>query len=175
MRFRFGTFRSEVAASLRLWSGNIAGTCEACPFPTSFRVARRTFRAFSGKTPSAPASPCLASGRLTRSARRHGDTESGFEICLRTASSTIRLREGRVPSRPNAPTGRTRRAMYPRRPRRVASERIRPAVPCVAGRDALRRVRSHGLPSSHLCRSVSGESVSVEICGKKHPAPPPAG
>ena len=45
----------------------------------------------------------LASGRLTRSARRHGDTESGFEICLRTASSTIRpFREGRAPARPGA-------------------------------------------------------------------------
>ena len=30
---------------------------------------------------------CTASGRLTRSARRHGDTEIGFEAGLRTASS----------------------------------------------------------------------------------------
>ena len=131
----------------------------------TFRVfsdGLRPFRAFSGKTPSAPASPYLASGRLTRSAWRHGDTESVFEVGLRMASSTIRpLQEGRVPARPNAPTGMARHAKYPRRPRRVASEQIRPAVPCAAGRDALRRVRSHGLPSSHLCDPCRAKPVSV--------------
>ena len=37
----------------------------------------------------------LASGRLTRSGRRHGDTESGFEVGLRAVSPTWSpLREG---------------------------------------------------------------------------------
>ena len=48
-----------------------------------------------------------ASGRSTRSARRHGDTERGFEIGVRTVSSSSR-------------SLMARRAMYPRRPRRVA-------------------------------------------------------
>ena len=36
----------------------------------------------------------LASGRLTRSRRRHGGTESGFEVGLRAASSTFCLPRG---------------------------------------------------------------------------------
>ena len=91
----------------------------------TFRVfsdGLRPFRVFSGKTPFAPASPCPASGRLTRSARRHGDTERGFEAGLRPASSTIRpLREGRAPSRPpwNADASHAQiwqRPMWLRRP-----------------------------------------------------------
>ena len=35
---------------------------------------------------------CVASGRSTRSARRHGDTEIGFEAGVRAASS---IEEGR--------------------------------------------------------------------------------
>ena len=35
----------------------------------------------------------VASGRSTRSARRHGDTEIGFEVGLRAASSTGEGRE----------------------------------------------------------------------------------
>ena len=54
----------------------------------------------------------VASGRLTRSARSHGDTEIGFEVGLRAASSTgegremiglsyrSSTREGRAPARP---------------------------------------------------------------------------
>ena len=36
----------------------------------------------------------VASGRLTRSRRRHGGTESGFEVGLRAASSTFCLPRG---------------------------------------------------------------------------------
>ena len=36
---------------------------------------------------------CMASGRLTRSARRHGDMEIGFEAGLRAASA---IKEGRA-------------------------------------------------------------------------------
>ena len=48
---------------------------------------------------------------------------------------TAPRREDRAPARPNGPNATARHAMYPRRPRRVASDRARP------GRDALRRVR----------------------------------
>ena len=43
--------------------------------------------------------PTPASGRLTRSTRRHEDTESGFEVGLRIDSSSIRpLGKGRAPT-----------------------------------------------------------------------------
>ena len=45
---------------------------------------------------------CPASGRLTRSARRYGDTESGFEVGLRTASPTIRPLRGGTTVGPGA-------------------------------------------------------------------------
>ena len=60
--------------------------------------------AFDRSVCSVVKTPYPASGRLTRSARRHGDTESDFEVGLHTAPSTIRpLREGRAPSRPFTP------------------------------------------------------------------------
>ena len=48
----------------------------------------------SGPACEVPAPPSargvrLAFGRLTRSGRRHGDTESGFEVGLRMVSSTL--------------------------------------------------------------------------------------
>ena len=104
--FRFGTFRREVAASLRLWSENMVGACEV-PFP-GLLPCRPKGGSVCSVVEMYPASPCPASlaqpsGRLTRSTWRHGDTESGFEVGLRTASSTIRpLREGRAPARPGA-------------------------------------------------------------------------
>ncbi len=45
---------------------------------------------------------CPATGRLTRSARRYGDTESGFEVGLRTASPTIRPLRGGTTVGPGA-------------------------------------------------------------------------
>ena len=45
---------------------------------------------------------CPASGRLTRSARRYGDTESGFEVGLHTASPTIRPLRGGTTVGPGA-------------------------------------------------------------------------
>ena len=45
---------------------------------------------------------CPASGRLTRSAWRYGDTESGFEVGLRTASPTIRPLRGGTTVGPGA-------------------------------------------------------------------------
>ena len=45
---------------------------------------------------------CPASGRLTRSARRYGDTESGSEVGLRTASPTIRPLRGGTTVGPGA-------------------------------------------------------------------------
>ena len=45
---------------------------------------------------------CPASGRLTRSAWRYGDTESGSEVGLRTASPTIRPLRGGTTVGPGA-------------------------------------------------------------------------
>ena len=52
----------------------------------SLSYISNTFRVFSGK--GSPLLTYPASGRLTRSARRHEDTESDFEVGLRTASSS---------------------------------------------------------------------------------------
>ena len=41
-------------------------------------------------TPPSARGVLLASGRLTRSTRRHGGTESGFEVGLRAVSFTLR-------------------------------------------------------------------------------------
>ncbi len=77
-----------------------------------------------------------ASGRSTRSARRHGDTESGFEVGSRPVSPAIRpLRE--VPVWPTlSPTSGPGAQCT-----RAAPGAWRPSgfgpVPCVAGRDAL--------------------------------------
>ena len=81
-----------------------------------------------------------ASGRLTRSVRRHGGTKSGCEVGLRAI----------------CPRSRHRflmywilwmawRAKYPRRPRRVASERGRVAIHCDRASGRLTRsARRHG-------------------------------
>ena len=56
----------------------MAEVYEAHPFLTSFRVARRTFRAFSGKTPSAPRlRPVNAEQEEVR--RHGGECGEGYE------------------------------------------------------------------------------------------------
>ena len=97
--------------------------------------------------------PYPASGRLTRSARRHGDTERGFEVGLRPASSS----SPSTPGGGNAPTATARRAMYPRRPRRVASERTHPR---------------RGTPSSILSTSVPPYLLLLRV-NRPEANPPP--
>ena len=71
----------------------LVGPARNVPAPPSARGVR-TGLIHAKREGRAPARPCTgASGRLTRSARRHEDTESGFEVGVCAVSSTTSSRE----------------------------------------------------------------------------------
>ena len=99
-----------------------------------------------------------ASGRLTRSARRHGGTESGCEVGLRAICPRSRHR-----SLVCWILWMAWRAKYPRRPRRGTSESGRVAIHCDRASGWLTRsARRHGGTESGF--EVGLHAISSTFC-----------
>ena len=184
MGFRFGTFRREVAVSLRLWGGNMVGACEV-PFPGLLPCRPKDISVCSVvKIHPSSLTPPPAGQHGAR-----GGTGTRREVlrlaCARLHPPSVHFRRvaflrDRTP--PPAWLGAqcTRAALGAWRPNGLGPQyhaslggtRLSRGVRTDSAHSTMRRregracrVRLHGSPSSHLCRSVSGESVSVEIYG----------